>query len=84
MEEVWVFGSSVSLKCGQGSDLDVCLVGPSDLSDTKGLWVMDHIPLDIVVTSRQAFEENAKVIGSLYDRIKSDGLKVWEKGTGLL
>lgn len=39
VDEVWVFGSSVSLKCGQDSDLDVCLSGSLEMADTKDLWV---------------------------------------------
>jgi len=83
VEEMWVFGSSITLQCGQGSDLDICLIGDVDPVDTKGLWVMDHIPIDLVVASHEQFNHNAEIQGSLFQRIKADGLKIWERGVGL-
>ena len=82
--EIWVFGSAITLKCGQGSDLDVCLVGDVTPEETKELWVLDHIPLDLILVSEDEFSSSSQHLGSIYHRIKSTGLKVWERGHGIL
>lgn len=82
--EIWVFGSVITLKCGQGSDLDVCLVGDLTPEDTKNLWVLEHIPLDLLTVTKEEFESSAQHKGSIYYQIKTSGLKVWERGYGIL
>lgn len=83
VQEVWVFGSTLTLRCGQGSDLDVCLVGEISLEETKDLWVLNRIPLDLLLVTKTFFDVASQQKGSIYHQIRTTGLKIWERGTGL-
>jgi hypothetical protein len=83
VDEVWVFGSTLTLRCGQDSDLDVCLVGDVRLEDTKDLWVLQGVPLGLVLVGKSEFYNHPHAPDSIYHSIQTNGLKIWDREEGL-
>lgn len=85
IDELWVFGSSVTQFCRPDSDLDVCIIGDNITKDDRK--ILAHAPrygMDLLSISNEEFERESSVVGSVFNEIKSKGLLIYKKGIGLV
>ena len=85
VDELWVFGSSVTPYCRPDSDLDVCIVGDNISKDDRRK--VAHAPrygMDLLDISHEAFEKESQERGSVFNEIKTKGLLIYKKGKGLI
>lgn len=85
VDELWVFGSSVTKFCRPESDLDVCIVGDSISKDDRKVLV--HAPrngMDLLDISHNEFERESEIKGSIFNEVKNKGLLIYKKGFGLV
>lgn len=81
VEEVWVFGSSVTEYCGQDSDLDICIVTdiPVDYDYVKGLRLVSEVDVDFVICTKEEVYSKSKNVNSLFYDIIEEGVKIYER-----
>ena len=85
VDELWVFGSSVTEFCRPDSDLDVCIVGDNiSKEDRRTLAHAPRYGMDLLDISHDDFERESKEKGSVYNEIKSKGLLIYKRGKGLI
>lgn len=85
VDELWVFGSSVTKFCRPDSDLDVCIVGDGITKDDRK--VLAHAPrngMDLLDISHSEFERESEIKGSIFNEVKNKGLLIYKKGFGLV
>ena len=85
VDELWVFGSSVTPYCRPDSDLDILLVG--DSISTEDLNLAYRAPgcaVDLLNASPAEFSEQRTEPGNVYNEVFSKGLLIYKKGVGLV
>ena len=85
VDELWVFGSSVTEFCRPDSNLDVCIVGDNiSKEDRRTLAHAPRYGMDLLDINHDDFERESKEKGSVYNEIKSKGLLIYKRGKGLI
>lgn len=80
VEELWVFGSTVTEHCRPQSDLDICLVGNTTMEEESKLYKAAKCAVDIITETPEGFKNQQKVPGSVYKEVVEKGLLVYRKG----
>ena len=80
VEELWVFGSTVTEHCRPQSDLDICLVGNTTMEEESKLYKAAKCAVDIITETPEGFKNQQKVPGSIYKEVVEKGLLVYRKG----
>ena len=83
IDYVILFGSSLDLTCGNGSDLDFYVISESD-TDMVYKEFYDRCkalgkPFDIIVSTREDFSAESSVLGTVENRIMQEGLCLYAK-----
>ena len=83
VEEVWVFGSSVTEFCRPQSDLDICIIGHTSIQEESAMYKAANCAVDIITETPEGFEKAKLVKGSVYKEVFEKGLLVYKKGEGI-
>lgn len=84
-EQIYLFGSYVSGKAGENSDLDVCIIKDNvqdkhkELFKAKSALFKIGIPLDILMFDSKMFSKRKNIWGSVQYEIFHNGVKAYEK-----
>ena len=85
VDELWVFGSSVTPYCRPDSDLDILVVGDSITHDElSAIYKTPHCAVDLLDATHENFSNWQHQPGSIYNEIASKGLLIYKKGVGLI
>ena len=85
VDELWVFGSSVTPYCRPDSDLDVCIVGDNiSKEDRRRLAHAPRYGMDLIDINHEVFDRESREGGSVFNEIKNKGLLIYKKGEGLV
>jgi predicted nucleotidyltransferase len=84
-DEIYLFGSYVSGRTKENSDLDICIIkdGVNDKHQTllkakKGLFNIG-VPIDLLMFSKENFTKRQNIWGSVQYEIFHNGVKVYER-----
>lgn len=80
VEEVWVFGSTVTEYCRPQSDLDICVVGHTSIEEESAMYKAADCAVDIITETPEGFLESQKIPGSIYKEVVDKGILVYKKG----
>lgn len=80
VEEVWVFGSTVTKHCRPESDLDICIIGNTTMQEESAMFKAAKCSVDIITETPEGFAAESKTPGSVYKEVKEKGLMVYKKG----
>ena len=80
VEEIWVFGSTVTPYCRPQSDLDLCIIGHTTMKEESVMYKAAKGSVDIITETPEGFEANRSVPGSIYKEVYEKGLLVYKKG----
>ena len=80
VEEIWVFGSTVTDRCRPDSDLDICVVGHTTIQEESDIFKAAKCSVDIITETPEGFLEASRVPGSVYKDVAEKGLLVYRKG----
>ena len=83
VEEIWVFGSTVTANCRPQSDLDICVIGYTTLEEEAEMYRAADCAVDIITETPEGFIESQKVPGSIYKEVVERGMLVYKKGTDI-
>lgn len=84
-DKIYLFGSYVTGKTKENSDLDVCIIKNNvkdkhkELLEVKRKLFNIGIPLDILLLNQQSFKKRQDVWGTIQYEIVHNGVKVYEK-----
>ena len=85
VDELWVFGSALTPYCKPESDIDVCVVGDNITNeDCRTLMHAPTSAMDLIDASHEVFENERKVVGSIYNEVQEKGLLIYDKAEGLV
>lgn len=84
LEELWIFGSSVSDNCRSVSDIDICLVGNTSHEEEKLIYMTPKCAVDIIRETPEGFLEEQKYKGSIYRQVYDTGVLIYKKGVGVV
>jgi len=80
IEEIWVFGSTVTPYCRPQSDLDLCIVGNTTIEEESKIYKATKCSVDIITETPEGFDRESLVPGSIYKEVKDKGLMIYKKG----
>lgn len=83
VEEIWVFGSTVTEYCRPQSDLDICIVGHTSIEEEAAMYKAANCAVDIITETPEGFLEAQKVPGSVYKDVVDKGMLVYKKGADI-
>lgn len=83
VEEIWVFGSTVTEYCRPQSDLDICIVGHTSIEEESAMYKAANCAVDIITETPEGFLEAQKVPGSVYKDVVDKGMLVYKKGADI-
>lgn len=83
VEEIWVFGSTVTEYCRPQSDLDICIVGYTSIEEESAMYKAADCAVDIITETPEGFLEAQKVPGSVYKDVVDKGMLVYKKGADI-
>ena len=83
VEEIWVFGSTVTPFCRPDSDLDLCIIGFTTLSEEAMMYKAPKCSVDIITETPEGFAKRCLEPGSIYKEVKDKGLLVYKKGVDI-
>ena len=83
VEEIWVFGSTVTEYCRPQSDLDICIVGHTSIEEESAMYKAAACAVDIITETPEGFREAQKVPGSVYKDVVDKGMLVYKKGADI-
>lgn len=84
-DKIYLFGSYVSGKTKENSDLDVCIVKDNvkdkhkELLEVKRKLFNIGIPMDILLLNQESFLRRQNIWGTIQYEIVHNGIKVYEK-----
>lgn len=84
-DKIYLFGSYVSGKTKENSDLDVCIIKDNVEDKHKELFKIRkqlfdvEIPLDLLLLNNAMFEKRKNIWGTIQYEISHNGVKVYEK-----
>lgn len=85
VDELWVFGSSVTAYCKPTSDLDVCVVGDNiSHDDLKKIFAAPKCAMDLINATHKEFTELRRERGNIFYEVYNKGLLIYKKGVGLV
>ena len=85
VDELWVFGSSVTEWCRPDSDLDVLVIGDSISSEELNrMYRAPGCAVDLLNATKEEFELLRNEEGSVYQEAYTKGLLIYKKGVGLV
>ncbi|MDF2614509.1 MAG: polymerase beta, Nucleotidyltransferase [Clostridia bacterium] len=82
VEKVYVFGSSLTLHCGEESDIDLLVVAEKSESLYKAFSTVFKTldsEIDLIIKTKKEFDENAEVRNSICDVVNREGLLIYER-----
>ncbi|WP_069998498.1 nucleotidyltransferase domain-containing protein [Cellulosilyticum sp. I15G10I2] len=82
VEKVYVFGSSLTLHCGEESDIDLLVI--ADKSEVlykafSTLFKTLDNEVDVIIKTQKEYDENVKVKNSICDVVSREGLLIYER-----
>jgi|GEM_PF-2240341 len=80
VEEIWVFGSTVTEHCRPQSDLDVCIIGHTTTKEESAMYKAPKCAVDIITETPEGFAKQSKINGSIYKEVIEKGVLVYKKG----
>ena len=80
IDEIWVFGSSVTDFCRPDSDLDVCIIGHTSIKEESEIYKSAQCAVDIITETPEGFETARQINGSVYKEVFDKGILVYKKG----
>lgn len=83
VEEIWVFGSTVTENCRPQSDLDICVIGHTTLEEESAIYKAADCAVDIITETPEGFIRAQKIPGSVYKEVVEKGLLVYKKGANI-
>ncbi len=83
VEEIWVFGSTVTENCRPQSDLDICIIGHTTLEEEAAMYKAADCAVDIITETPEGFKEAQKLPGSVYKEVIEKGMLVYKKGVDI-
>lgn len=83
VEEIWVFGSTLTPNCRPQSDLDLCIIGNTTIEEESKMYKAAKCAVDIITDTPEEFAEHQKIAGSIYKDVVDKGLMVYKKGTDI-
>lgn len=83
VEELWVFGSTVTGHCRPQSDLDICVVGNTTIEEESKLYKAAKCAVDIITETPEGFKQQQKIPGSVYREVVEKGKLVYRKGENI-
>ena len=83
VEEIWVFGSTVTPYCRPQSDLDLCIVGHTTIQEESRMYKAAKCAVDIITETPEGFIKQQKTPGSVYKEVVDKGLLVYKKGQSI-
>ena len=83
VEEIWVFGSTVTPYCRPDSDLDLCVIGFTTLDEESVMFKAPKCSVDIITETPDGFAKSSAAPGSIYKEVKEKGLLVYKKGANI-
>ena len=85
VDELWVFGSSVTSYCKPTSDLDVCVIGDKiSHDDLKQIFAAPKCAMDLINATHKEFSELRQERGNIFYEVYNKGLLIYQKGVGLV
>lgn len=85
VDELWVFGSSVTKYCRPDSDLDICIVGNKiSKEDRKTIVHAARRGVDLLDINKKQFEIESSDRDSVFYEVKNKGVMIYKKGEGLV
>lgn len=84
LEELWVFGSTVTEHCRPQSDIDLCLVGNTTSEEERKLFRAPDSAVDIIKETPEGFLREQRKNGSIYKEVKETGLLIYKKGANII
>lgn len=79
VEEIWVFGSTVTPYCRPQSDLDLCIIGNTSIEEESRIYKAAQCAVDIITETPEGFAEQKRIPGSIYKEVAEKGLLVYKK-----
>ena len=83
VEEIWVFGSSVTEHCRPQSDLDICIVGNTSITEETAIYKSTKGAVDIITETPEGFAQAINTPGSVYKEVFEKGILVYKKGENI-
>jgi len=80
IEELWIFGSTVTPFCRPQSDLDICIIGHTTTAEEAKIFTAPKCSVDIITETPEGFEKQSKIPGSVYKEVKDKGVLIYKKG----
>lgn len=84
LEELWLFGSSVTGSCKESSDIDLCLVGNTTHEEEKLIYMTPKCAVDIIRETPEGFLEEQSKKESIYKQVYDTGVLIYKKGVGIV
>ncbi len=82
VEKLYVFGSSLTLHCGEESDIDLLVIAGKSEKLYKVfstlLKTLDN-EVDLIIKTQEEFDENVKIKNSICDVVSREGLLIYER-----
>ena len=83
VDEIWVFGSSVTPYCRSDSDLDLCIIGHTTIEEESIMYKAAKGSVDIITETPEGFSSQSKIPGSVYKEVLDEGVLVYKKGADI-
>ena len=83
VEEIWVFGSTVTPYCRPQSDLDLCIIGHTTIEEESKMYKAAKCAVDIITETPEGFIEQQKIPGNVYKEVIEKGMLVYKKGQNI-
>lgn len=81
VEKVYVFGSSLTLHCGEESDIDLLVIAEKSESLYKAFSILFKTldsEIDLIIKTKKEFDENIAIKNSICDVVSREGLLIYE------
>jgi predicted nucleotidyltransferase len=82
IQKVYLFGSCLTLHCGQESDIDLLVIGTRSDEEYKAFSLifkqLDN-EVDLIIKTSEEFQEGLSVGGSICDVVNKEGLVLYER-----
>lgn len=83
VDELWVFGSTVTPHCRPQSDLDLLIVGNTVSEEEAKIYNAPDCAVDIITATPEEFKVWSEEPGSVYMEAKKKGMLVYKKGENI-
>ena len=80
VEKLYVFGSSITLRCGRDSDVDICLIGNISANELNQISYSDS-PVDVIYCTQEQFDKYQRdEYDNVYKDVLNTGLLLYDRG----